>query len=158
MVHLQRRGEEGECRGKVGSDRRSKRGRRQSGSGGAEDEGAGWVLAVADEGPSAVTVQPWAVNTRVSLLHSTSPPSGQVHLADKPPCSTPLRSVLPSAPYRSLSTTMPMAVQSLDTISNPSDDSYDSDEDDRLAEQEWRESIQQLQQLLSIVLLPYLGK
>ena len=53
---------------------------------------------------------------------------------------------------------MPGSVQSLDTISNSSDDSYDEDEDDRLAEIEWQESLQQLRQLLSIVLLPYLGK
>ncbi|KAI0652148.1 hypothetical protein C8Q79DRAFT_1005373 [Trametes meyenii] len=53
---------------------------------------------------------------------------------------------------------MPRSVQSLDTISVSSDASYDSDEEDRLAEQEWQESLQQLQQLFAIVLLPYLGK
>ncbi|KAI0778480.1 hypothetical protein BD413DRAFT_609085 [Trametes elegans] len=53
---------------------------------------------------------------------------------------------------------MPGSVQSLDTISVDSDGSYDSDEEDRLAEQEWQESLQQLQQLFAIVLLPYLGK
>ncbi|KAI0375304.1 hypothetical protein BV20DRAFT_1117696 [Pilatotrama ljubarskyi] len=54
---------------------------------------------------------------------------------------------------------MPESVQSLDTVSDvDSDASYDSDEDDRLAEQEWQESLQQLQQLVAIVLLPYLGK
>ena len=55
---------------------------------------------------------------------------------------------------------MPKSIQSLDSISVSSDDasSYDSDEEDRLAEQEWQESLQQLQQLFAIVLLPYLGK
>ncbi|KAI0830611.1 hypothetical protein BC628DRAFT_1416146 [Trametes gibbosa] len=53
---------------------------------------------------------------------------------------------------------MPGSIQSLDTLSITSDGSYDSDEEDRLAEQEWQESLQQLQQLLAIVLLPYLGK
>ena len=125
-----------------------------------EDDGTGWALAVAlaDEGPSAATVQPWAVNSRVAApLHISSIRSGapcrQAALLNPAPFRPPA-----SPPCCSLSTTMPASVQSLDTISNPSDDSYDSDEDDRLAEQEWRESIQQLQQLLSIVLLPYLGK
>ncbi|KAI0331973.1 hypothetical protein GY45DRAFT_1344971 [Cubamyces sp. BRFM 1775] len=54
---------------------------------------------------------------------------------------------------------MPKSIQSLDTISVSSDaSSYDEDEEDRLAEQEWQESLQQLQQLFAIVLLPYLGK
>ncbi|KAI0639703.1 hypothetical protein C8Q77DRAFT_1152661 [Trametes polyzona] len=53
---------------------------------------------------------------------------------------------------------MPESVQSLDTLSVTSDGSYDSDEEDRIAEQEWQESLQQLQQLFAIVLLPYLGK
>lgn len=54
---------------------------------------------------------------------------------------------------------MPKSVRSLDSISlSSSEASYDSDEEDRLAEQEWRESLDQLQQLFSIVLLPYLGK
>lgn len=53
---------------------------------------------------------------------------------------------------------MPGSIQSLDTLSISSDGSYDSDDEDRLAEQEWQESIQQLQQLFAIVLLPYLGK
>ena len=53
---------------------------------------------------------------------------------------------------------MPHSIQSLDTISVSSDGSYDSDEEDRLLEQEWQESLEQLQQLFSIVLLPWLGK
>ncbi|KAJ7293467.1 hypothetical protein C8J57DRAFT_1490881 [Mycena rebaudengoi] len=45
---------------------------------------------------------------------------------------------------------------SLDDVSSRA--SYDSDEDFRLAQQEWEESLQQLQQLVSMVLLPFLGK
>ncbi|PPQ62998.1 hypothetical protein CVT24_006104 [Panaeolus cyanescens] len=36
--------------------------------------------------------------------------------------------------------------------------SYDSDEEYRLAQEEWEESLRQLQQLFSIVLLPFFGK
>jgi hypothetical protein len=36
--------------------------------------------------------------------------------------------------------------------------SYDSDEEYQLAQREWEESLQQLQQLVAIVLLPMLGK
>ncbi|KAF8230667.1 hypothetical protein L208DRAFT_1105464, partial [Tricholoma matsutake] len=39
-----------------------------------------------------------------------------------------------------------------------SDTSYDADEDYRLAQQEWEESLQQLHQLLTVVLMPFLGK
>ena len=53
---------------------------------------------------------------------------------------------------------MPHSVQSLYTVSVTSDGSYYSDEEDRLLEQEWQESLQQLQQLFSIVLLPWMGK
>ena len=53
---------------------------------------------------------------------------------------------------------MPDSIQSLDTVSVTSDGSYDSDEEDRLLEQEWQESLEQLQQLFSIVLLPWVGK
>lgn len=53
---------------------------------------------------------------------------------------------------------MPESIASLDSVSISSQDSYDSDEEDRIAEQEWKESLEQLQQLFSIVLLPYLGK
>ncbi|KAJ7706296.1 hypothetical protein B0H17DRAFT_1192794 [Mycena rosella] len=45
---------------------------------------------------------------------------------------------------------------SLDDISSQA--SYDSDEDFRLAQKEWEESLHQLQQLVSIVLLPFFGK
>lgn len=50
---------------------------------------------------------------------------------------------------------MPSSVASLDTTG--SDDSFD-EEEYRLAQEEWEESLGQLQQLVSIVLLPYLGK
>ncbi|KAJ6604540.1 hypothetical protein DFH09DRAFT_1300750 [Mycena vulgaris] len=46
--------------------------------------------------------------------------------------------------------------ESLDDVSSQA--SYDSDEDFRLAQQEWEESLHQLQQLVSIVLLPFFGK
>ena len=86
--------------------------------------------------------------------------SGTTHevrcaLAEQPHSLPGVPTLLPPAPS---ATTMPGSVQSLDTISNSSSDSYDEDEDDRLAEIEWQESLQQLRQLLSIVLLPYLGK
>ncbi|KAJ7492730.1 hypothetical protein FB451DRAFT_1389081 [Mycena latifolia] len=45
---------------------------------------------------------------------------------------------------------------SLDDVSSQA--SFDSDEDFRLAQQEWEESLHQLQQLVSIVLLPFFGK
>ncbi|KAK7694916.1 hypothetical protein QCA50_002104 [Cerrena zonata] len=50
---------------------------------------------------------------------------------------------------------MPSSVASLDTTG--SDDSFD-EEEYRLAQEEWEESLEQLQQLVSIVLLPFLGK
>lgn len=51
---------------------------------------------------------------------------------------------------------MPRSEASLDDLS--SDTSYDADEDYRLAQQEWEESLQQLHQLLTVVLMPFLGK
>ncbi|KAJ7783667.1 hypothetical protein DFH07DRAFT_727227 [Mycena maculata] len=45
---------------------------------------------------------------------------------------------------------------SLDDVSSQA--SYDSDENFRLAQQEWEESLHQLQQLVSIVVLPFFGK
>jgi hypothetical protein len=51
---------------------------------------------------------------------------------------------------------MPKSEASLDDLS--SDTSYDADEDYRLAQQEWEESLQQLHQLLTVVLMPFLGK
>lgn len=49
---------------------------------------------------------------------------------------------------------MPSSEASLDSI----DSTYDSDEEYRLAQEEWQESLQQLQQLVSMVALPMLGK
>lgn len=51
---------------------------------------------------------------------------------------------------------MPSSVASIDSISSAS--SYDSDDEFRLAQEEWEESLQQLEQLASVVLLPFLGK
>lgn len=60
------------------------------------------------------------------------------------------------------STTMTGSVHSLDSFDSVDDHDvdagYDSDEEYRLAQKEWEESLQQLQQLFSIVLLPFLGR
>lgn len=53
-------------------------------------------------------------------------------------------------------TYMPLSESSLDDLS--SNASYDSDEDYRLAQQEWEESLEQLQQLVSAVMMPFFGK
>jgi hypothetical protein len=57
---------------------------------------------------------------------------------------------------------MPGSVSSLDSDVSSSrgsfDDEYDSDEEYILAQQEWEESIEQLQQLVSIVVLPFVGR
>ena len=53
---------------------------------------------------------------------------------------------------------MPASVASLDTISDSDDLDYELDEEELEAQREWEESLEQLQQLFSIVLLPYLGK
>jgi hypothetical protein len=50
---------------------------------------------------------------------------------------------------------MPKSVVSIDSFIS-SDDS--DDEEYRLAQQEWEESLEQLAQIVSIVLLPFLGK
>ena len=50
------------------------------------------------------------------------------------------------------------SVHSLDTSDSLSDSSLDSEEEALLAQQEWEESIEQLQKLLSLVLLPMAGK
>ncbi|KAF7799248.1 hypothetical protein EIP86_010480 [Pleurotus ostreatoroseus] len=52
---------------------------------------------------------------------------------------------------------MPASVASLDSI-DLSEASYDEDEEERLAQLEWEESLEQLQDLFALVLLPYLGK
>ena len=50
---------------------------------------------------------------------------------------------------------MPKSVVSIDSFIS-SDDS--DDEEHRLAQQEWEESLEQLAQIVSVVLLPFLGK
>jgi hypothetical protein len=52
---------------------------------------------------------------------------------------------------------MPSSDASLDDMSSTAS-SYDSDEEYRLAQQEWEESLHQLQQLVATVLLPIFGK
>lgn len=52
---------------------------------------------------------------------------------------------------------MPLSDDSLDDLY--SEDSYYSDDEEyRLAQQEWEESLNQLQQLVTVVLLPFFGK
>lgn len=51
---------------------------------------------------------------------------------------------------------MPRSEASIDDVS--SSNSYDEDEDYRLAQQEWEESLQQLQLLVSVVVMPFFGK
>lgn len=46
----------------------------------------------------------------------------------------------------------------LDSLPSISDSEMDSDDVDAEAEREWRESLQQLQLLLTLVLVPYIGK
>jgi hypothetical protein len=56
---------------------------------------------------------------------------------------------------------MPASVSSLDSdVPSPqgSDDGYDSEEEYLLAQQEWEESLEQLQQLVSIVIMPFVGR
>ncbi|KAF9523610.1 hypothetical protein CPB83DRAFT_775206 [Crepidotus variabilis] len=54
---------------------------------------------------------------------------------------------------------MPSSVVSIDdSLSTNSAHSYDSDEEYRLAQEEWEESLAQLSQLVSVVLLPFFGK
>ena len=50
---------------------------------------------------------------------------------------------------------MPASAASLDSVA-PSEDSWD--EEDRLLEQEWQESLEDLQRLLTFVLMPVFGK
>ena len=50
-------------------------------------------------------------------------------------------------------------VDSLDTISDNTDPlDYDVEEEELEAQREWEESLEQLQQLFAVVLLPYFGK
>jgi len=50
------------------------------------------------------------------------------------------------------------SVHSIDTSDSLSDSSLDLDEEALLAQQEWEESMEQLQKLFSFVLLPMAGK
>jgi len=52
---------------------------------------------------------------------------------------------------------MSHSIASLDTTSSAGDE-FDEDEELILAQEEWEESLEQLQQVVSIVLLPFLGK
>ncbi|KAI0307915.1 hypothetical protein B0F90DRAFT_88005 [Multifurca ochricompacta] len=51
---------------------------------------------------------------------------------------------------------MPRSVVSIDSYFSPSE--YSDDEEYRIAQQEWEESLDQLAQVVSVVLLPFLGK
>lgn len=53
---------------------------------------------------------------------------------------------------------MPSSVLSIDTSDSLSDSSLDLDEEALLAQREWEESVEQLQKLVSFVLLPMAGK
>jgi uncharacterized membrane protein YoaK (UPF0700 family) len=55
-------------------------------------------------------------------------------------------------------TLMPRSIESLDTVSRASDDTDDYEEERRAIQEEWEESIQQLQLITSMVLFPFLGK
>ena len=53
---------------------------------------------------------------------------------------------------------MPRSIDSLDSVSVASDTSYGTDDEEQLLEQEWKESLGQLQQLFTIVLMPIFGR
>ncbi|KAF7985288.1 hypothetical protein HWV62_6443 [Athelia sp. TMB] len=53
---------------------------------------------------------------------------------------------------------MPTSEASLTLSSSSSDVSYDSEDEYRQVQKEWEESLEQLQQLVSVVLLPFFGK
>ncbi|PAV22184.1 hypothetical protein PNOK_0214100 [Pyrrhoderma noxium] len=53
---------------------------------------------------------------------------------------------------------MSESIESLESSTEASDDGYSSDEELRLAQLEWEENLQQLQLLISVVLMPYIGK
>ncbi|KAF2238134.1 hypothetical protein EV356DRAFT_529619 [Viridothelium virens] len=66
------------------------------------------------------------------IVHDPSPPSTGSHVDDRD--------------------------EELDSLPSISDSDIDSDDVDTEAEKEWRESLQQLQLLLTMVLVPYIGK
>ena len=53
---------------------------------------------------------------------------------------------------------MPKSYASLDSVDGDSDDLDYDDGDSALAQKEWEESLSQLTQVFSVVLLPYFGK
>jgi hypothetical protein len=53
---------------------------------------------------------------------------------------------------------MAISEGSLDISSASSDTSYSSDDEYRLVQQEWQESLAQLHRLVSFVLIPFVGK
>ena len=77
------------------------------------------------------------------------------YLSASPDAAGPQARSPGSGPHQFHTVTMPQSVMSLDSLS--SDGSYDSD-DERLAQEEWEESLEQLAQLVSVVLLPFFGK
>ncbi|KZT75136.1 hypothetical protein DAEQUDRAFT_761090 [Daedalea quercina L-15889] len=53
---------------------------------------------------------------------------------------------------------MSRSIDSLDSVSVASDTSYGTDDEQWLLEQEWKESLGQLQQLFAVVLMPIFGR
>ena len=53
---------------------------------------------------------------------------------------------------------MPKSYASIDSVDGDSDDLDYDDDDYALAQKEWEESLSQLTQVFSVVLLPYFGK
>ncbi|KZV75486.1 hypothetical protein PENSPDRAFT_624153 [Peniophora sp. CONT] len=53
---------------------------------------------------------------------------------------------------------MPKSFASIDSVDGDSDDLDYEDDDYALAQKEWEESLSQLTQVFSVVLLPYFGK
>ena len=64
---------------------------------------------------------------------------------------------LENIPVRLLAT-IPLMPHSDSSLDSSSDFSGDSDADYRLAQKEWDESVEELQQLALVLLLPWLGK
>lgn len=108
---------------------------------------------------------------RHSSIHTT--PSRLLVYSKVPKSSNqPTMSASPSASDPSLSTSAYVVPSKLNSSSSASDDEFNSlpsepttsdletvsDDDDSDAEEEWRESIEQLELLLSMVLVPFMGK
>jgi hypothetical protein len=69
-----------------------------------------------------------------------------------------ITSIPSSNHYHSKLGQMPESEASIDLSSSSSNTSYDEDEGLKLAQKEWEESLEQLQQLVAVVLLPFFGK